>query len=64
MRSEFIGMWSDTRREIWPPLIDQPLGEDEEGLLEDIFCSLAWSPRPSVEDLASITDSPVQRREQ
>lgn len=40
MRGEFIGVWSETWREIWLPLIDQPLGETDEGLPEDIFCEL------------------------
>ncbi len=40
MRGEFIGVWSETWREIWLPLIDQPLGENDEGLPGDIFCEL------------------------
>jgi len=40
MRGEFIGVWSETWREIWLPLIDQPLGENGEGLPGDIFCEL------------------------
>ena len=69
MRGELIGVWAETWREIWLPLIDQPLAEDDEGLPEDIFCELyralapALSPRPSVEDLADIIDSPIQSRE-
>ena len=69
MRGEFIGVWSETWREIWLPLIDQPMGEDDEAIPEDIFCELyralapALSPRPSVEDLAAIIDNPVQSRE-
>ena len=69
MRGEFIGIWSETWREIWLPLIDEPQGESEEGVPEDIFCELyralapALSPRPSVEDLAGIIDNPVQSRE-
>src|SRR5262245_21515696 len=34
MRGEFIGVWSETWREIWLPLSDQ------EGVHEDIFCEL------------------------
>lgn len=34
MRGEFIGVWSETWREIWTPLID------EESVPEDIFCEL------------------------
>ena len=69
MRGEFIGVWAETWREIWLPLIEQPLAEDDEGLPEDIFCELyralapALSPCPSVEDLADIIDNPVQSRE-
>lgn len=69
MRGEFIGVWSETWREIWLPLIDQPLGEDDEGVPDDIFCELyrALAPslatRPSVEDLADIIDNPAQSRE-
>lgn len=40
MRSEFIGVWSETGREIWQPLIDQFLLETEEGAPEDLFCEL------------------------
>ena len=69
MRGELIGVWSETWREIWLPLIYEPLGESEEGVPEDIFCELyralapALSPRPSVEKLADIIDNPVQSRE-
>src|SRR2546427_8427673 len=63
MRGEFIGVWSETWREIWLPLIDH------EGVPEDIFCELyrvlaaALRERPSVEALADIIDNPVQSRE-
>ncbi|HUG23259.1 hypothetical protein [Piscinibacter sp.] len=63
MRGEFIGVWSETWREIWLPLIDH------EGVPEDIFCELyralapALRKQPSVEALADIIDSPVQSRE-
>ena len=40
MRGEVIGVWSETWQEIWLPLIDEPLGESEEGVPEDIFCEL------------------------
>jgi hypothetical protein len=40
MRGEFIGVWSETWREIWLPLIEQPLAENDEGLPGDIFCEL------------------------
>ena len=69
MRGELIGVWAETWREIWIPLIEPPLAEDDGGLPEDIFCELyralepALSPRPSVEDLAEIIGNPVQSRE-
>ena len=69
MRGEFVGVWTETWREIWLPLIDQPLGEEGEAPPEDIFCELyralapSLSPRPSVEDLADIIDNPAQSRE-
>jgi hypothetical protein len=40
MRGEFIGVWPETWREIWQPLIDQPLGERVEEVPEDVFCEL------------------------
>lgn len=42
MRGEFIGVWSETWREIWLPLVERPFGEDGESLPEDIFCELYW----------------------
>jgi hypothetical protein len=63
MRGECIGVWSETWREIWLPLIDH------EGVPEDIFCELyralapALRSQPSVEALADIIDNPVQSRE-
>ncbi len=69
MPGEFIGVWAETWREIWLPLIEQPLAEDHEGLPDDIFCELyralepALSRRPSVEHLAEIVANPVQSRE-
>ncbi len=69
MRGEFLGVWSETWREIWSPLIDQPLGEDGGGVLEDIFCELyrelakALRTPPSVEELADVIDNPAQSRE-
>src|SRR5712692_4136218 len=63
MRGEFIGVWPETWREIWTPLIDQ------EGVPEDIFCELyrelaqALKTQPTVEGLADIIDNPVQSRE-
>lgn len=46
MRGEFIGVWSETWREIWAPLIDQ------EDVPEDIFCEL-------YRELASALKEPV-----
>ena len=69
MRGEFIGVWSETWREIWLPLIDEPLAESEEGVLEDIFYELyrelakALKAQPSIEALGEILDDPVQSRE-
>lgn len=69
MRGEFIGVWSETWREIWQPLIDEPFGENGEGIPEDIFCELyrelakALKTPPSVEALADIIDNPLQSRE-
>ena len=62
MRGEFIGVWSDTWREIWLPLIDHG------GVPDDIFCELyralapALKDKPSVEALADIIDNPGQSR--
>jgi hypothetical protein len=63
MRGEFIGVWSETWREIWLPLIDH------EDVPEDIFCELyrelarALEDKPTVEALADIIDDPVQSRD-
>jgi hypothetical protein len=63
MRGEFIGVWPETWREIWLPLIDH------EDVPEDIFCELyrelakALKSPPSVENLADIIDNPVQSRQ-
>ena len=40
MGGEFIGVWSEAWGDIWVPLIEQPLDEDDEGLDKDIFCEL------------------------
>ena len=75
MRGEFIGIWSETWREIWLPLIDQSPGDDYGAAPDDVFCelyrTLAGDPKrpgalretPSVENLADILDDPVQSRE-
>jgi hypothetical protein len=62
VRGELIGVWPETLREIWLPLIEP------EGVPEDIFCELyrALAPslrnQPSVEALADIIDNPSQSR--
>lgn len=62
MRGEFIGVWSETWREIWLPLIEH------EGVPEDIFCELyralapALKNQPSVQELADIIDNQEQSR--
>ena len=69
MRGEFIGVWAETWHEIWFPLIDEPLGDDKEGVPFDIFCELyrdlakAFKAQPSIEALADIIEDPVQSRE-
>ncbi len=75
MRGEFIGVWSETWREIWLPLIDLPLDENNDSVPEDLFCelfrALAGEPRkpgalrvtPSVESVADILDDPAQSRQ-
>ena len=63
MRGEFIGVWSETWREIWLPLIEH------DDVPDDIFCELyrALAPvlknQPSVEALAEIIDNPMHSRE-
>ena len=63
MRGELIGVWSETWREIWLPLIDH------QDAPEDISCELyrelprALRSPPSLEDLADIIGNPVQSRE-
>ena len=69
MRGEFIGVWPETWRDIWLPLIERALTENLEVLHEDIFCELyralapALSKSPSIEELADIIDNPEQSRE-
>lgn len=69
MRGEFLGVWSETWREIWLPLVGPPLGETDEGVPDDIFCDLfrelakALNSPPSIQDLADIIDNPLQSRE-
>jgi hypothetical protein len=69
MRGELIAVWPETWRQIWLPLVDQPPGDNDEGVPEDIFCELyrelakALKSSPSIEDLADIIDNSVQSRE-
>ena len=69
MRSEFVGVWSELWREVWLPLIDEPLREGEDDVPEDIFCELyrevarALKNQPSIEALADVIDEPIQSRE-
>jgi len=63
MRGEFIGVWSETWRDIWIPLAEQ------EGVPDDLFCELYRELSPalkipkSVEALADIIDDPVKSEE-
>ncbi len=45
MRGEFIGVWSETWREIWQPLINH------EDVPDDIFCELYRELAPALRDL-------------
>ena len=62
-------MWPETWREIWLPLIDEPLDEGEDSVPKDIFCELyrelakALNAKPSIEALAEIIDDPVHSME-
>ena len=63
MRGEFIGVWSETWRELWSPLTDH------EGIREDVFCELyrvlapSLTEKPSIEGLAEIIDDAARSRE-
>ncbi|HQR66105.1 MAG TPA: hypothetical protein PLB02_01815 [Thermoanaerobaculia bacterium] len=50
MRGEFIGVWSETWREIWLPLIDEPLTDSDGGVPEDIFCELYREIAPALRE--------------
>lgn len=75
MRGEFMGVWSELSRELWLPLIDKPLDDNDKGIQDDIFCelyrALAGVPKkpgalritPSVEIVADILDDPIQSRQ-
>ncbi|MDD5325394.1 MAG: hypothetical protein PHR71_08845 [Polaromonas sp.] len=63
MRGEFIGVWSETGRELWDKLASQEKAPD------DIYCELyrelssALKKKPTVEELAEIIDNSVQAKE-
>jgi hypothetical protein len=63
MRGEFLGVWSETWREIWSNLTAH------ESAPNDIFCELyreltsALKKPPSIETLADIIDSPMRSKE-
>ncbi|MCL4822554.1 MAG: hypothetical protein KJ067_25810 [Vicinamibacteria bacterium] len=69
MRGEFVGVWSETWRGIWLPLIEEPLRGGEDGVPGDIFCELyrelakAIKNQPTIEALADIIDDPARSRE-
>lgn len=63
MRGEFIGVWSETGRELWDKLATQEKAPD------DLYCELyrelssALKKKPTVEELAEIIDNSVQAKE-
>lgn len=63
MRGEFMGVWSETCREIWDVLAAQ------EAAPSDLFCELyfelssALSAAPSAQQLADIIDNPIRSKE-
>lgn len=63
MRGELIGVWSDTWREIWLPLMEH------EDVPDDVFCDLyrelakTLKSPPKVEALADIIASPLKSRD-
>src|SRR5689334_9505124 len=69
MRGEFLGVWSELWRDVWQPLLEEPLDKDGNFLADDVFCELYrdLAPNldrpPSVEMLADVIDSPEQSRE-
>lgn len=69
MHGEFIDVWSEMGREIWLPLIEDPLDDGSENVPDDIFCELyrelakALKTLPSAQELADIIDNTMQSRE-
>lgn len=63
MQGEFIGVWSETSREIWEPLSSQEIAP------EDLYCELyrelavALNNKPTLEVLADIIDDPEQSKQ-
>lgn len=63
MRGEFVGVWSETKREIWDKLASQENAQD------DLYCELyrelssALKRKPTLEELAEIIDNPVQAKD-
>lgn len=63
MRGEFIGVWSETSREIWDQLATEETAPD------DFYCELyrslssALKNRPSAQALADIIDNSLQAKE-
>ena len=63
MRGEFIGVWSETWREILTTLAEQ------EGVPDDIYCEIyrelseAFKEKPKPEVLADVIDDPLQSKE-
>lgn len=63
MRGEFIGVWSETGRELWDKLATLEKAPD------DLYCELyrelssALKKKPTVEELAEIIDNSVQAKE-
>lgn len=68
MRGELIGVWSESWREIWLPLIDEPPDETCDGVSDDIFGDLyrelvaALKVPPSAQVLADVIGIPLQSR--
>jgi hypothetical protein len=63
MRGELIGVWSETRRDIWQALIDEGGVPDE--VFSDLYRDLARALKspPSAQKLADIIDNPLESRE-
>ena len=63
MRGEFIGIWSELKREIWEPLAQL------EDAPDDLFCelfrtiSVAFNVQLSAEELANIVDNTFEARD-